>query len=319
VVPWLAWAGFLILLVSFLALDLTRHRGSTRLPMREAVTWTLVWVAVAAAFGGLMWWWRGAEIAGQFAAGYLIEWSLSVDNVFVFLLIMAHFAVPEADRHLVLFWGVLGAIVMRLGFILGGAALLHRFEWMTFVFGGILLVTAIRFLREQSASDLAHDSRMSRLTRRVLPVSERYDGSRMLTRVDGRRLATPLLAAVVVVNLTDVIFAVDSIPAVFSVTNDPFVAFTSNALAVLGLRSLFFVLAGAVAALRYLKPALATVLALIGVKMLISPAYEVPTAISLAVIAGVSGVGVLASLVRTPSEPSGARGEPAHDGEPAAR
>jgi tellurite resistance protein TerC len=297
-VPWYAWVGFAAGLVARLALDLAIHRGAKRMPHREALLWTLAWVAVALAFAGVMWWWRGPATAGEFVAGYVIEWSLSVDNVFVFFLILAHLAVPAAYQHRVLFWGVMGAVLMRLGFIVGGAALIHRFDWMTWVFGALLLVTAVRFLREREGAASFEENSIFRVVRRAIPMTDRYQGTKLLTRANGRLTATPLLAAVVLVNVIDVVFAVDSIPAVFSVTRDPFVAFTSNALAILGLRSLYFVVAGAVLSFYYLRPALATVLVFVGGKMLLSPWVELPLELSLGIIVGILGTGIGVSVFR---------------------
>jgi tellurite resistance protein TerC len=292
-VPWYAWGAFSLALGLLLAIDLGAHRRAHTIAVREAVSWTIAWVALALAFGGLLWWWRGADTAGQFVAGYLIEWSLSVDNVFVFVLILANLAVPGALQHRVLFWGVVGAILMRLGFILGGAALIQQFEWTALVFGAVLLATAVRFARDRHVEE----GRAFRWTRSLIPVSDRYEGSKLLTRSSGRLAATPLLAAIVLVNVTDVVFAIDSIPAIFSVTRDPFVAFTSNALAILGLRSLYFVVHGAVGSLEHLRPALAAVLAFVAAKMVLSPWVHVPTGISLGVIGAILAVGVAASLL----------------------
>jgi tellurite resistance protein TerC len=298
-VPWYAWAGFVAGLVVLLALDLVIHRGAKRMPHREAMLWTIAWVAVALAFAGVMWWWRGPQTAGEFVAGYVIEWSLSVDNVFVFFLILANLAVPAAYQHRVLFWGVMGAVLMRLGFIVGGATLIHRFDWMTWVFGAILLVTAVRFLRDREGPASFEENRIFRVIRRSIPMTGHYQGTKLLTRANGRLAATPLLAAVILVNIIDVVFAVDSIPAVFSVTRDPFVAFTSNALAILGLRSLYFLVAGAVMSFYYLRPALATVLAFVGGKMLVSPWVEFPLGLSLGIIVGVLGTGIAVSVFRS--------------------
>ncbi len=298
-VEWYVWAGFLAFVAFVLSLDLgVFHRRAHRVPYSEALIWTGVWVALAIGFAGMVWAWRGGHTAGEFIAGYLIEWSLSLDNVFVWILIFTHLSVPSRYQHRVLFWGVVGAVILRLGFILGGTALLHRFHWVTYVFGALLLFTAIRFLRERDRQASIEESAMLRLVRRMVPVTERYQGQRLLIHSHGRLLATPLLAVLIMVEVTDVVFAVDSIPAIFAVTQDAFVVFASNALAILGLRSLYFVLAGSLGRFRYLKPALAALLAFVAVKMLISSWIEIPIPLSLAAIAAILGVGALASWLR---------------------
>jgi tellurite resistance protein TerC len=310
-VEWYHWAAFLAFLGAVLAADLlVLHREAHEVPFKEAMAWTGVWVALAAAFGVVLWAWRGATPASEYAAGYLIEWSLSVDNVFVFVLIFAHFAVPRAYQHRVLFWGVLGAIVLRLSFILGGSALLHRFHWVVYVFGGLLVITAIRFLTERERERSLEESAILRLLRRILPITDTYQGQQLMVRQLGRTMATPLLAVLVLIETTDVVFAIDSVPAVFSVTRDAFVAFTSNAMAILGLRSLYFVLAGAVGKFRFLRPALAAILAFVGVKMLTSEVYDIPVGISLAVIAGILALGVAASILRWQPDGDRAGGAP---------
>jgi tellurite resistance protein TerC len=296
-IEWYHWAGFVATLFALLAFDLIRHDDSHVMPFREALRWSALWVVLAVVFGVVVWLWLGSHTAGEYAAGYLIEWSLSVDNVFVFILIFSHFSVRPEHQHRVLFWGVLGAVVTRLSFILGGSALLHRFDWVIYVFGALLVVTALRFLRERKKERSLDESVVLRLTRRFLPMTDRFDGPHLTARVDGRRLATPLFAVLVLIEATDVVFAVDSIPAVFAVTSDAFVAFTSNAMAILGLRSLYFVMAGAIDRFRYLKPALAAVLGFVGMKMLLSEVVQIPVWASLAVIVVIIGVAGVASAV----------------------
>jgi tellurite resistance protein TerC len=305
-VPWYVWIGFIGFVFCVLALDLGLvHRRAHEVRYREALTWTGVWVALAISFAGIVWAWRGGRTAGEFLAGYLIEWSLSLDNVFVWILIFTHFSVPARYQHRVLFWGVIGAVALRLGFILGGAALLHRFHWAIYVFGGLLLATAVRFLRQGDRETSIGESAVLRGVRRVLPMTEGYEGQRLTARRNGRLAATPLLAVLIMVEATDVVFAVDSIPAIFAVTTDAFVVFASNALAILGLRSLYFVLARAVGRFRYLKPALAALLGFVAVKMLISSWIEIPIPVSLAAIAAILGAGALASLLN----PEGRKGD----------
>jgi tellurite resistance protein TerC len=297
-VHWWTWAAFVAALIALLGVDLARHDDDRAMPVKEALAWTGLWVGLGVAFGILVWAWRGGEPGGEYLAGYLIEWSLSVDNVFVWILIFSHFAVPRRYQHRVLFWGVLGAIVMRLSFILGGAALLNRFHWIVYVFGALLLLTAGRMLRERSDTLAPEDAPALRALRRLVPISSTYDGHRLVSRrEDGTRVATPLLAVLVLIESADLVFAVDSIPAVFSVTKDAFIAFTSNAMAILGLRSLFFVLSGAVTRVRYLRPALVAILVFVGVKMLLSSVVEVPVAVSLGIIVAILAGAVVASLI----------------------
>ena len=296
-IEWYHWAGFVATLLALLAFDLVRHDDAHVMPLREALRWSGLWVGLAVAFGVVVWLWLGGHPAGEYAAGYLIEWSLSVDNVFVFILIFTHFSVPQEHQHRVLFWCVLGAVVTRLSFILGGSALLHRFDWIIYVFGAVLVITAFRFLREREKERSLEENLVLRLTRRLVPMTDRFDGPRLTSSAGGRWMATPLLAVLVLIEATDIVFAVDSIPAVFAVTNDAFIAFTSNAMAILGLRSLYFVMAGAVDRFRYLKPALAAVLGFVGLKMLLSEVVHIPVWASLAVIVAIMAVAGVASAV----------------------
>jgi len=297
-VEWYIWAGFIGFIALVLLVDLgIFHREAHRVPFKEALAWTGVWVTLAMVFVVVMWVWRGGQVAGEFLAGYLIEWSLSLDNVFVWILIFTHFSVPARYQHRVLFWGIVGAVTLRLGFILGGTALINTFDWIIYAFGGLLLITAVRFLRDREQKGSMEETAILRLVRRFLPMTETYDGQRLVVSNGGKLLATPLLAVLIVVEVTDVVFAVDSIPAIFAVTQDAFVVFASNALAILGLRSLYFVLAGAVGRFRHLKPALAALLAFVAIKMLISSWIEIPIPVSLAAIVAILGVGALASWI----------------------
>jgi tellurite resistance protein TerC len=309
-VEWYFWGAFLVALFALLGVDLVRHQDNRVMPFKEALAWTGVWVGLGLTFGILVWLWLGGRLAGEYFAGYLIEWSLSVDNVFVWILIFTHFVVPREYQHRVLFWGVIGAIFMRLSFILAGSALLNRFEWVIYVFGGILIITAIRFVVGKERERSLDESLVLSLTRRAVPMTDAFEGQRFFTRVDGRRMATPLLAVLVLIEVTDLVFAVDSIPAVFAITRHAFIAFTSNAMAILGLRSLYFVLAGGMARFRYLKPALATILGFVGVKMLLSSVVHIPIWLSLSVIIGVLGTAAIASwlLPVRPTEPVGPAG-----------
>lgn len=281
------WLGFIVFVLAMLALDLgVFHRTAHTVKVKEALTWSLVWVALAACFGVLVHFAFGHERALEFAAGYVIEKALSVDNLFVFVVLFGAFQVPERSQHRVLFWGVLGALLMRALFIAAGSALLVRFHWLMYVFGAFLVFTAYKLMREggDAPAESPLDSRAYKALQRFLPTSNEPDGERFFTRKNGRRLATPLFVVLVLVELTDVIFAVDSIPAVFAVTRDPFIVFTSNVFAILGLRSLYFVLADFVQRFHYLKPALAIVLGFVGGKMLLSGVVHVPTLLSLVVI-----------------------------------
>ncbi len=285
----LHWIGFLVFVLAMLALDLgVFHRQAHVVKVKEALAWSLVWVALAAVFGVVVYYAFGSERALEFAAGYVIEKALSVDNLFVFVVVFGAFKVPQIAQHRVLFWGVLGALVMRALFIAAGSVLLERFHWLIYLFGAFLLFTAFKLAREQGKGEDEPDSPLDgktyKLISRFVPTSKDLDGERFFTRVNGRRLATPLFVVLVLVEITDLIFAVDSIPAVFAVTTDPFIVFTSNVFAILGLRSLYFVLADFVHRFHYLKPALAIVLGFVGVKMLLMGVYKIPILISLGVI-----------------------------------
>lgn len=291
------WIAFNAFIVAMLLLDLlVFHRHAHVVSVREAALTSTLWIALGLAFGGVIWWWQGPTPAGEYLAGYLIEKSLSVDNVFVFVMIFGYFAVPPAYQHRVLFWGVLGALVMRGAFILAGAALLEAFEWILYLFGAFLLFTALKMFRHSEMELDPEENRVLRLLGRVIPLSKEYDGQRLFTRRAGILMATPLFAVLVIVETTDLVFAVDSIPAIFAVTRDPFIVFTSNAFAILGLRALYFLLAGVAHRFVYLKTGLAVILTFVGVKMLIAGFYHFPVWLSLVVIASVLTVSIVASL-----------------------
>ena len=304
--PLWAWAAVTAAIVVMLAVDLlVVHREPHAVSTRDAAVSSAVWGTVGLAFGALLWLLQGGDRAGQYFAGYLVEKSLSVDNIFVFALLFGYFAVPAALQHRVLFWGVVGALVLRAAFILAGAALLDRFHAAVYVFGAFLVLTGVRMARRTESHVDPGRNPLVRLLRRALPVTDDYRGARFFVRENGVRLATPLFAVLVAVETTDVLFAVDSIPAVFAVTADPFLVFTSNAFAILGLRALYFLLADLIGRFTYLRLGLAVVLVLVGAKMLASDWWHVPTWLSLAVIAGVIGGSVVASLrvTRTREEP----------------
>jgi tellurite resistance protein TerC len=294
-VPLWAWAATFGVLAVLIAVDLVlmSRIGDS---LRAAAVESALWLGAALAFGGVVWLWRGPVIGSQYVAGYLLERALSVDNIFVFVLLFVSMQVPAALQRRILFLGVVGALVLRGAFIAAGGALIESVSWIFYVFGAIVLLAGARMFKsgeEGSGNNLA-----VRGLRRVLPVSERYDGSRLLTRVSGRRAATPLLVALVAIAVTDVVFALDSIPAVFGVTRDLFVVFTSNAFAVLGLRAMYFLLAGSADRFVYLKPGIALLLVFIGVKMLLYDVVHMPVWVSLVVIAAVGGGAVAASLWR---------------------
>lgn len=310
---WL-WIGVIAFILGMLAIDLLVFQKETHeVEMREAIAWSAVWITCGLAFGGVIWVIGGSKPAGEYIAGYLIEKSLSVDNIFVFALVLSYFAVPPKLQHRVLFYGVLGALVMRAMFIVVGATLLEQFHWMIYLFGGFLILTGVRMARHGDVEVHPEKNPLLRLLRRVIPLTPDYRGDKFFVREGVRRYATPLLAVLVVVETTDVVFAVDSIPAIFAVTKDTFIVFTSNAFAILGLRALYFVLAGAMGRFVYLKLGLATVLVYVGIKMVVSETYKIPIGISLGVIAVILAVSIVASLIKTRHEPDGAPAPELHE------
>jgi len=300
--PWI-WIAFLTFIAGMLAIDLlVFQREAHAVSMREAAIWSGVWVALGLTFGVIVWLWQGPQAGGEYLAGYLIEKSLSVDNIFVFALVFGYFAVPAEYQHRVLFWGVFGALVFRAIFIVAGATLLDQFHWMIYVFGAFLVITGIRMARSNDEHVDPGKNPVLRAFRRFVPMTDGMRGEHFLVKEAGRRLATPLLAVLVVVETTDIIFAIDSIPAIFAVTTDTFLVFTSNAFAILGLRALYFLLAGMIGRFAYLKIGLAFVLAFVGAKMLISEFYKVPIWLSLTVIAAAIAISIIVSLRRPPTE-----------------
>jgi len=312
------WGGFLVLFLALLVFDLSvLHREARELSVRQALTGTGVWICIALSFTSIIYglyeyrWLNfepgpgvddGLDAVVQFITGYLLEWSLSVDNIFVIALIFGYLKIPTKFQYRVLFWGIVGAIVLRGMMIAAGTTLLHRFDWMFYVFGAILLLSALRMLRaDEDAHDIGN-SLPARLVRRLIPVTPTIDRSRFFERIDGKLFATPLFVALVMVELTDVVFAVDSIPAILAVTRDPFLVFTSNAFAILGLRSLYFAVAGLMSMFRYLRYSLVLILAFVGVKMLLVNYYHVPNIISLGIILLTLGAGILASMWATRRE-----------------
>lgn len=315
---WL-WVGFNAAVLVMLALDLgVFHRKAHAVSLREAAAWSAVWVSLAMAFNAGIWYFAGRQPALEFLTGYLVEKSLAVDNIFVIALLFSYFAVPAAYQHRVLFWGILGALVMRGAFIAAGAYVLQQWHWVIYVFGAILLVTGIKMaLRKDEAIDPEHNP-VVRLARRWLPLTPRYDGQKFWTVENSRRVATPLFLVLLLVEFTDLVFAIDSIPAIFAITDDAFIVYTSNVMAILGLRSMYFLLAGVVHKFVYLKYGLSLVLVFVGAKMMLIDVFKVPTAVSLAVIATVIGGSIALSLLRPPRDgvPPPPLGEPAPDPEP---
>jgi tellurite resistance protein TerC len=301
-VPVWVWVAFTALVAALLLVDLLLvHRTAHVISTREAAIESAVWIVLSLLFGLVILGWQGGDAAGEYYAGYLIEKSLSIDNVFVWALIMSYFAVPSAFQFRVLFWGIFGALVLRAVFIFGGVALLERFSWIIYVFGAFLLYTALKLLRPGHGDVHPDDNPVLKLVNKVIPSTTQYDGQKLFTKLNGKRLATPLLAVLIVVESSDVVFAVDSIPAILAVSREEFIVFSSNAFAILGLRALYFLLADLRTRFRYLQQGLAVVLAFVGVKMLVSEAYHMPTFISLGVITVVLAVAILASA-RNPEE-----------------
>jgi tellurite resistance protein TerC len=288
---------FTLFVLAMLALDLgVFHRKAHVIEMREATVWSIVWIALSLAFNVLVYFWRGPQPALEFLTGYVLEKSLSMDNVFVFAVIFSFMAVAAKDQHRVLFWGILGALITRAAFIAAGVVLVRRFEWVLYIFGVFLVVTAVRLYRQKLEEIHPERNPILRVARRAFRFTERYEGSAFFVRRQGRIWATPLFLVLLMVEATDVVFAVDSIPAIFAVTRDPFIIYTSNVFAILGLRALYFVLAGAIRKFRYLRPGLAVVLGFVGVKMLVAHFVQIPVFLSLVVICAVLAVSVGASL-----------------------
>ncbi len=296
-VPGWLWVAFLVGVAVLLLLDLlVFHRDAHEISMREASVTSAAWIALGVAFTGVVWWMLGGDAAGQYITGYVIEKSLSVDNVFVWSVVFTYFGVPNKYQHRVLFWGIFGALVLRAIFIFAGVALLERLSWLLFVFGGLLLFTAWRVWSHGDEEIHPERNPVLKLVRRLVPISSEFDGQKLFTRENGRRLATPLFVVLVMVEATDVVFAVDSVPAILAVSRDPFVVFSSNAMAILGLRALYFLLAGAHDRLVYLSKGLGVILGYVGVKMIVSEWYHINSFLSLGVISVILTVTVFLSL-----------------------
>jgi tellurite resistance protein TerC len=295
----IAWIGFTAIILIMLVLDLgVFHRKAHAVSLREAAIMSAVWITLALLFNVGVFMWYGSQRGLEFFTGYIIEKALSVDNLFVFVMVFSYFAVPAMLHHWVLFWGILGALLMRGLFIIIGAALLQRFHWIIYIFGGFLVYTGIKFMLQGDEEVQPDRNPLYRLFKRIMPMVPEYRGSRFFVVELGRRHATPLALVVLTVEVTDLIFALDSIPAVFAVTTDPFIVYTSNIFAILGLRALYFLIAGIMGLFHYLKIGLALVLMFVGLKMLVADIYHVPIPLSLAVIAVFLGGAVLLSILR---------------------
>lgn len=302
--PLWAWAAFFAFIIAMLALDLgVLQRDSHAVTMKEAIVWCIVWLALALGFNGLLYYWRGAEAAQQFLAGYLVELCLSVDNVFVFILVFAYFRVEPRFQHRVLFWGIIGAVLMRAVFILVGVGVIERFHWVLYLFGVFLVYTGVKMALPKKDDEIHPDQNIAvRLFRKFFAVSSQPAAGHFFVSEGGRRVATPLFIVLLVIETTDLVFALDSLPAVLAITKDGFIALTSNIFAILGLRSLYFALNGVMQLFRYLKIGLAIILVFIGTKMLIANWVDISTATSLGVIGGVLAMSVLLSLaIKDPS------------------
>ena len=287
-----------VVVLGMLALDLfVFHRKAHEVSLREAAAWSVVWITLGLAFGAYVWATRGSQAGGEYLAGYVIEKSLSMDNVFLFAMLFTYFAVPSMYQHRVLFWGVVGAIVFRAIFIVAGASLLEAFHFLIYGFGILLLLTGIKMWRSKGHAVDPQKNIVLRLVRRFVPMTGEYHGQQFFVRNAGKLVATPLFAVLVVVETTDIMFAIDSIPAIFAITTDPFIVLSSNLFAILGLRALYFLLAGMIDRFVYLKQGLAALLVFAGVKILIADVYKMPIPLSLAVIVGILAISVIASVV----------------------
>jgi tellurite resistance protein TerC len=298
-VPLWFWGAFFAFVIVMLVLDLfVLNRKTHIIKVREALMQTAMWVALALLFNLGLYYLRGSTKALEFLTAYLVEYSLSVDNLFVFLLIFNFFHVPKSYEHKVLFWGILGALIMRIAFILAGVTLITKLHWVIYIFGGFLVFIGIRMLFQKEEAVDPSKNPVLRLAKKILPTTHEFDHGNFFTLHNGRRLATPLFIAVLVIETTDVVFALDSIPAVLSITQDAFIAYTSNVFAILGLRSLFFALSGIMEMFHYLKYGLSLILIFIGAKMLVASFIPIPTGIALAVVAGILAISVVGSIIR---------------------
>ncbi len=295
-----AWVALLTVVLVMLAIDLFMHKSAHVIAVKEAAIWSAIWVTVSVIVGIIIWYYYGSEFGLQFFSGYIIEKSLSVDNVFVWAMIFSYFAIPREYQHRVLFYGVVGALIFRAIFIAAGAALIASASWVLYIFGAFLLFTGIKMLMQKDEHYDVDKSKTLKLFRRFVRSTDEFDGQKFFTRRNGVLLATPLLAVLVMVEVTDIIFAVDSIPAIFAVTQEPFLVFAANALAILGLRAMYFLLADLIPRFVYLKLGLSLVLIWVGIKMIVGHAFfDIPTALSLGIVIVLIGGSVIASLIAT--------------------
>lgn len=292
------WVGFNVFVLIMLALDLgVFHRHSHEVKFKEAMIWSVVWIGLALIFNAGIWHYFGETKAIEFLTGYIVEKSLSIDNIFVFVLIFSAFQVPAAYQHRVLFWGVFGALIMRAIFIFAGVSLIAKFHWIIYVFGVFLIITGIKIARDKGTKINVENNVLLNLLRRVMPVTSEYSKSSFLVKVSGKLHATPLLLVLILIEATDLIFAVDSIPAILAITSDPFIVYTSNVFAILGLRSLYFALAGSLKYFTYLHYGLALILIFVGIKMLITDFYNINPFVSLAIIGSILAMSIAASFI----------------------
>ena len=297
------WIGFNVFVLIMLALDLgVFHRKSHEVNIKEALIWSFVWIALAMAFNYGIYHLMGKVKALEFFTGYVLEKSLSVDNIFVFILVFSFFKVPSLYQHKILFWGVFGALVMRIILIFSGVALLTKFHWLIYVFGAFLIFTGIKMLVQKDGHAEPDKNILVRLFKKIYPVTNEYHSDKFFVKLDGRKFATPMFVVLLVIEFTDLVFAVDSIPAILAITNDTFIVYTSNVFAILGLRSLYFALSGVMKYFRFLKIGLSVILVFVGVKMMIVDFYKFPIVLSLSVIIGILAVSVIASLIKPKPE-----------------
>ncbi len=300
-ITWITWIVFNLFIFAMLVLDLkVFHRKPHQIKMKEALGWSAFWIALALLFNLGIYFWRGPQAGLEFLTGYLIEKSLSVDNLFVFLLIFSYFKVPALYQHKILFWGIIGALVLRAFFIFAGIALISQFHWLIYIFGAFLILSGVKLALEKDKEIHPEKNPILRIFRRIMPVTKEYKGAQFFFKEAGRRFATPLFVVLLVIETTDVIFAVDSIPAILAITRDPFIIFTSNAFAILGLRALYFALAGLMQAFHHLHYGLSAILIFVGTKMLLSEYYKIPIGISLSIIGGILALSIVLSLLFKP-------------------
>jgi len=298
----LLWIGFIVFILAMLALDLLIfQRKAHEIRIKEALVWSGIWISLALLFNVGIYFWAGRQAALEFLTGYLLEKSLSVDNLFVFLIIFSYFKIPHKYQHEILFWGILGALIMRAVFIFGGIALIEQFHWIIYIFGGLLIFTGIKMSFEKEKEIHPENNLVLRLFNRFMPVTQSFENGKFFVKLDKRWFATPLFVVLLVVETTDVVFAVDSIPAILAITRKPFIVYTSNVFAILGLRALYFALAGIMQYFHYLRYGLSAILVFVGLKMLSADFFKIPIGVSLSVIALILLISILASL-RWPKE-----------------